>query len=75
MVSLDDGQTWYHFDACQWVEWYERPVMCMICDKTLKRISDEHIGTHTHDNEKYPATPNEDMPIPESVPTRYGEGY
>lgn len=76
MVSIDGGKTFYHFDATHWHEWGTvKPVMCMICDDTLKKISDDHKGTHTHAQAAYPYTPASDMPVPSDIPAIYGEGY
>ena len=76
MVSLDGGKTYYHFDATHWHEWGTvKPVMCMISDETLKKISDEHKGTHTYDHTLLPATPYESMPVPSDIPTIYGDAY
>ncbi|MDO4733983.1 MAG: hypothetical protein Q4A51_01855 [Lachnospiraceae bacterium] len=75
MVSLDKGQTWYHFDATQWTEWGYRPVMCMISSDELYRISEEHFGTHRYDASQYPATPAESMPVPDDIEDIYGYDY
>ena len=75
MVSLDEGKTWYHFDATQWTQWGERPVMCMISSDELYRISEEHLGTHRYDASQYPATPAESMPVPDDIEEIYGYDY
>ena len=76
MVSLDGGKTFYHFDATNWHEWGpKKPVMCMICDSTLEKISEEHKGTHRYDHSLFPATPAESLPVPDYVPSKYGEDY
>ena len=76
MVSIDGGKTFYHFDATHWHEWGSvKPVMCMICDDTLKKISDDHKGTHTHAQAAYPYTPLTDMPVPSDIPAIYGDSY
>ncbi len=76
MVSLDGGKTFYHFDATNWHEWGpKKPVMCMICDSVLDKISEEHKGTHRYDHSLFPATPAESMPVPDYVPSKYGEDY
>ncbi len=76
MVSLDGGKTFYHFDATNWHEWGpKKPVMCMICDSVLEKISEEHKGTHRYDHSLFPATPAESMPVPDYVPSKYGEDY
>ena len=75
MVSLDGGKTWYHYDATQWTEWGERPVMCMISSAELNRISESHLGTHRYDASQYPATPAESMPVPDDIEEIYGYDY
>lgn len=76
MVSLDGGKTFYHFDATNWHEWGpKKPVMCMISDSVLEKISEEHRGTHRYDHSLFPATPAESLPVPDYVPSKYGEDY
>ena len=76
MVSIDGGKTFYHFDATNWHEWGpKKPVMCMISDAVLEKISEEHKGTHRYDHSLFPATPAESMPVPDYVPSKYGEDY
>ncbi len=75
MVSLDGGKTWYHYDATQWTQWGERPVMCMISSAELNRISEEHLGTHRYDASQYPATPADSMPVPDDIEEIYGYDY
>ena len=72
MVSLDEGLTWYHVDATHWTEWRVVPNMCMISDTRLNEISAQHGGTHIHIVEDYPATPYNNMPVPEDISAKYG---
>lgn len=75
MVSIDGGKTFYHFDATYWHEWAKKPVMCMISDAVLEEISTEHKGTHQYDHSQFPATPADSLPMPDYVPSKYGEDY
>ncbi len=76
MVSIDGGKTFYHFDATNWHEWGpKKPVMCMISDAVLEKISEEHKGTHRYDHSLFPATPADSIPVPDYVPSKYGEDY
>ena len=76
MVSIDGGKTFYHFDATNWHEWGpKKPVMCMISDAVLEQISEAHKGTHRYDHSLFPATPADSIPVPDYVPSKYGEDY
>lgn len=76
MVSIDGGKTFYHFDATNWHEWGpKKPVMCMISDAALEQISEAHRGTHRYDHSLFPATPADSIPMPDYVPSKYGESY
>ena len=76
MVSIDGGKTFYHFDATNWHEWAgKKPVMCMISDAALEQISEAHKGTHRYDHSLFPATPAESIPVPDYVPSKYGDDY
>lgn len=55
MVSVDGGQTYYHFDATPRVGQTEE--LCMVTDTFLDSFSGFHNGSHTRDKSLYPATP------------------
>lgn len=55
MVSVDGGQTYYHFDATPRVGQTEE--LCMVTDTFLDSFSGFHDGSHTRDKSLYPATP------------------
>ena len=55
MVSLDGGQTWYHFDATPRMG--DGDDFCLVTDDFLDAYSDAHDGSHNRDKERYPSTP------------------
>ena len=55
MVSLDGGQTWYHFDATPRMG--DGDDFCLVTDDFLDAYSDAHDGSHNRDKERYPLTP------------------
>ncbi len=55
LVSLDDGQTWYHFDATP--RKGEGDDFCLVTDAFLDAYSDAHNKCHNRDKSLYPATP------------------
>ena len=71
MASPDDGVTWYHVDATNWVEWVYRPIMCLISDARLQEISEFHLNTHRPESYLYPATPAESYPVPDDIWSLY----
>lgn len=56
LVSLDDGQTWYHFDATPRVGSGDN--FCLVTDAFLDAYSDAHNKCHNRDKSLYPATPS-----------------
>ena len=72
LVSVDGGNTWYHVDATNWVEWSYLPNMCMISDAALNQISADHQGTHIFEADLYPATPAYSLEIPADIQAAYG---
>ena len=71
LASPDDGVTWYHVDATNWVEWVYRPIMCLISDARLQEISEFHLNTHRPESYLYPATPAESYPVPDDIWSLY----
>ncbi|MBE6017499.1 MAG: DUF5011 domain-containing protein [Lachnospiraceae bacterium] len=58
LVSLDDGETWYHFDPVCW-GWEEEYVICMVSDEWILSYSEWHnMETYDWDPEGVPATPD-----------------
>lgn len=55
LVSLDDGKTWYHFDATP--RQGSGDDFCLVTDDFLDAYSDAHRGSHNRDKSLYPATP------------------
>lgn len=55
MVSLDGGQTWYHFDATPRMG--DGDDFCLVTDEFLDAYSAAHDGSHNRDKERYPQTP------------------
>ena len=60
LVSVDGGETWYHFDPCGW-QWVDVDGICfMVTDDFLVTFSYLHdFHSHDWDTELYPATPKE----------------
>ncbi len=66
MVSIDGGDTWYHYDAAWWNFKDEEYPMCMMTDAFFETICDRHIELELeYDHSKYPETPEEDLWTPE----------
>lgn len=63
MVSLDGGNTWYHFDATHWANMDSALVTCMVSTSVLDQVKSEYI----YDKSLYPETPAQSMPIPDDV--------
>lgn len=57
MVSLDGGETWYHFDATPRLG--QTVDFCLVTDEILDAYSNENKGSHNRDKSLYPATPEE----------------
>ena len=55
LVSLDGGDTWYHFDSTP--RYGEGDDFCLVTDSFLDAYSDSHKGSHNRDKEQYPETP------------------
>ena len=55
LVSLDGGQTWYHFDATPRVG--DGDNFFLVTDKFLDAYSNANKGSHNRDKSLYPATP------------------
>ena len=56
LVSIDQGQTYYHFDNV----WSKH--LCLVTDKVLNNFSKACNGCFNRDESLYPATPTEDLP-------------
>lgn len=57
MVSVDGGETYYHFDSCP----HPKPAhnMCLVTDATLEWFNGYCPDYYTYDKSLYPATPEE----------------
>lgn len=55
MVSVDNEQTWYHFDATPRIGQTEE--LCLVTDTFLDSFDTYHNGCHNRDRSLYPATP------------------
>lgn len=57
MVSVDGGETYYHFDSCP----HPQPArnMCLVTDATLEWFNGYVKDYYTYDKSLYPATPEE----------------
>jgi len=55
LLSLDGGNTWYHFDATP--RYGEGDDFCLVTDAFLDAYSDAHKGSHNRDRALYPETP------------------
>ena len=57
MVSVDGGETFYHFDSCP----HPRPArnMCLVTDAVLEWFNGHCVDYYTYDKSLYPATPEE----------------
>ena len=54
LVSVDGGETWYHFDATPRIGGGD---FCLITDAALDTYSANHKNSHNRDKSLYPATP------------------
>ena len=54
LVSVDGGETWYHFDATPRIGGGD---FCLVTDDYLDGYSAAHKGSHNRDKTLYPATP------------------
>lgn len=55
LVSLDGGETWYHFDSTP--RYGEGDDFCLVTDAFIDAYSDSHKGSHNRDKTLYPETP------------------
>ena len=55
LVSLDGGETWYHFDATPRSGLGDE--FCLVTDAFLDAYSKTHSNSHNRDTSLYPATP------------------
>lgn len=57
MVSVDGGETYYHFDSCP----HPQPAyaMCLVTDATLEWFNKQNPYYYHYDKSLYPATPTE----------------
>ena len=55
LVSLDGGQTWYHFDSTPRKGTGDD--FCLVTDAFIDAYSDSHKKSHNRDKSLYPATP------------------
>lgn len=55
LLSLDGGNTWYHFDATP--RYGDGDDFCLVTDDFLDAYSDSHKGSHNRDKALYPQTP------------------
>ena len=55
LVSLDGGDTWYHFDSTPRAG--EGDDFCLVTDAFIDAYSDSHKGSHNRDQSLYPETP------------------
>lgn len=55
LVSLDGGETWYHFDATP--RQGDGDDFCLVTDAFLDTYSQSHDGSHNRDKQLYPETP------------------
>ena len=55
LVSLDGGDTWYHFDSTPRAG--EGDDFCLVTDAFIDAYSDSHKGSHNRDKSLYPKTP------------------
>ncbi len=59
MVSLDGGETWYHFDCCPRPELPPYMRMCLVTDADLAYYQKYYPDYYNQDPSLYPATPVE----------------
>ncbi len=57
LVSVDGGETYYHFDCTPRIGQTEE--FCLITDAALDTYSHDHKNSHNRDTSLYPATPEE----------------
>lgn len=57
LVSIDGGETYFHFDATPRAGQTED--FCLVTDSALDAYSESHKGSHNRNKSLYPATPEE----------------
>lgn len=57
LVSVDGGETYYHFDATPRIG--DGDDFCLVTDAFLDAYSAEHKNSHNRDTARYPATPED----------------
>lgn len=57
LVSVDGGETYYHFDVCPLVDYNWR--ICLSTDAELESCNKYLAGYYTYEKDLYPATPEE----------------
>lgn len=55
LLSLDGGDTWYHFDSTP--RYGDGDDFCLVTDAFIDAYSDSHEGSHNRDKSLYPETP------------------
>ncbi len=55
MVSVDGGESWYHFDATPYP--WDPTDFCLVTDSFVESFSKDHKGYFNRDTALYPATP------------------
>jgi len=55
LVSVDGGESWYHYDATPRLGQTES--FCLVTDAVLDNYSQKHDGSHNRDASLYPKTP------------------
>ena len=78
LVSIDEGNTWWHFDASCW-SWGEDGVLCLVTDEFLEEYGKRHLtsdglANHQWAKSLYPATPTEDLMSAEEKLWIYDDG-
>lgn len=69
MVSIDGGESWYHYDAAWWTWMRDEYPLCMLTDDFAQEISDAHDGLWIYDHDAFPATPDEPLWVPADLET------
>ena len=59
LVSVDGGETYYHFDATP--RYGDGDDFCLVTDAFLDAYSESHKGSHNRDKSLYPETPEESL--------------
>lgn len=55
LVSIDGGETWYHYDSTPWTDMGRE--VCLVTDAELDEMSRNHEGCYNRDKDLYPPTP------------------